>query len=136
MDYFSFYSDKRLLFRGPHDASFFGVDQIVTPLVEVEDFDINTINCTGSTPLMWAASNRHQGGAKILLGLDSVSPNKLDKRGQTLLHRAAVEGREGVAKILLERDGVDSTRLDKLGQTLLYRAAMEGHKGVVKVLLG
>ena len=136
VDYFKYYSDKPLLFSGLHYASFFGIDEIVSCLVEVAGRNINEKDCTGSTPLAWAASNGHEEVVNILLGRDSVNPGKLDKRGQTLLHRAAVEGHEGVVKILLERDGIDLNRLDKRHRTPLYRAAMEGHEGVVKVLLG
>ena len=100
MDYFRFYCNKPLLFSGLHYASFFGIDEIVSCLVEVEVSDIDPIDCTGSTPLMWAASNRHEGVVNILLGWDDVNPNSLDKRGQTPLHRAPVEGHEEVVKIL------------------------------------
>ena len=136
VDYFKFYSNKPLLFSGLHYASFFGIDEIVSCLAEVEGCDINPIDCTGSTPLMWAASNGHEGVVNILLGRDNVNPNSLDKRGQTPLHRAAVEGHEGVVKILLGRDSVNPNSLDKRGQTPLHRAAGEGHEGVVKMLLG
>ena len=136
VDYFKFYSNKPLLFSGLHYASFFGIDEIVTCLVEVEGCNINPIDCTGSTPLMWAASNGHEGVVNILLGRDGVNPNSRDRRGQTPLHRAAVEGHEGVVKILLGRDDVSPNRPDKRGRTPLCRAAVAGHEGVVKILLG
>ena len=136
VDYFKFYSDKPLLFSGLHYASFFGIDGIVTCLVDVDSYNINPIDCTGSTPLMWAASNGPEGVVKILLGRGGVNPNSLDKRLQTPLHRAAVEGHGEVVKILLGRDGVNPNRPDKRGRTPLSRAAVGGHEGVVKILLG
>ena len=41
VNYFRFYSNKPLLFSGLYYASFFGINEIVACLVEVEDCDIN-----------------------------------------------------------------------------------------------
>ena len=136
VNYFKFYSNKPLVFSGLHYESIFGIDEIVTCLVAVDGCNINPIDCTSSTPLMWAASNGHVGVVNILLGRDGVNSNSLDQRGQTPLHRAAAEGHEGVVKILLKRDGVNPNRPDKRGRTPLCRVAMGGHEGAVRILLG
>jgi len=63
-------------FSGLHCASFFGIVEMVTSLVEVKGCDINQTDCTGNTSLAWAASNGHEGVVKILLGRGDIAPNK------------------------------------------------------------
>ena len=127
--------DKSSLFSGLHYASFFGIDEIVAGLVEMDGCDINQLDCGGNTPLVWAAGNGHEGVVKILLRQDDVNPDKPDDFGLTPLMSAAFGGHEGVVKILLARDGVDPNKPDILGQTPLLWAASKGYEGVVKILL-
>ena len=47
-----------------------------------------------------AAYNGHERVVKILLGLDGVNPNILDKEGKTPLDRATEEGHQGVIALL------------------------------------
>ena len=58
---------KHSLFSGLHWASIFGVDEIVTGLVEEGGCDISQKDCTGDTPLVWAAMSEHGRVATILL---------------------------------------------------------------------
>ena len=127
--------DEFSLFSGLHFASFFGIVEIVASLVEVEGCDINQTDCTGSTPLVWAALNGHGEVVKILLGRGDVGPDKLNKDGRTPLWCAAENGHERVVEILLGRDEVKPDKPDKYGRTPLRCAAENGHEGVVKVLL-
>jgi len=128
--------DKISLFSGLHCASFFGIPETVAGLVEIEGCDINQMDCGGNTPLMRAAHNGHEGAVKVLLGRDSVNPDKPDDRGRTPLHLAAMRGHEGVVKILLERGDVNPNKLGGSGRTPLYCAAENGRGGVVEMLLG
>jgi len=134
--WFDIYFNKLSLFSGLHCASFFGIVEIISSLVEVEGCDINQIDCTDSTPLMWAALNGHEGAVKILLGRDDVNPDELGAYSKTPLGCAAQNGHEGVVKILLGRDDVNPDKPDSFDQTPLSRAASEGHVGIVKILLG
>ena len=127
--------DKSSLFSGLHYASFFGIDEIVAGLVQMDDCDVNQLDCGGKTPLVWAAGNGHEGVVKILLRQDDVDPDKPDDFGLTPLMSAAFGGHEGVVKILLARDDVDPNKPDILGQTPLLWAASKGYEGVVKILL-
>jgi len=77
--YFSFLCVKPFLFNGLHCASFFGIAEIVTFLVEVECYDINQTDHAGNTPLVWAAFNGHEGVVKLLLGRDYLDPDKPDE---------------------------------------------------------
>jgi len=127
---------QSLLFTGLHCASFFGIVEIVTFLVEVGDYDINKLDDTWATPLMWAARNGHEGVVKMLLKRDDVSPDEPNWYDETPLFWAAANGHEGVAKLLLDRDNVSPDKPHKYGQTPLWHAASNGHEGVVKLLLG
>ena len=117
--------DKLSLFNGLHCASIFGIDEIVAGLVELEGCDINQKDCVGNTPLVWAASNGHEGVVKILLGRSDVNPDKPGRFGQTPLLRAASNGHGGVVKILLERDDVNPNELDRYVYTPLLRGTRE-----------
>jgi len=128
--------DKISLFSGLHSASFFGIAEIVASLVEMEGCDMNQMDCGGSTPLVWAARNGHEGVLKILLGRDEVNADKPDNNGDSPISGAAWRGHQGVVKILLGRDDVNPDKPDNDGHTPLHCAAMQGHEGVVKILLG
>ena len=123
------------LFSGLHGASFFGIVELVTAILSIECCEINQQDCTGSTPLVWAARNGHVGAAKLLLGRGDIDPNLPDQFKETPLGWAAAEGHEGVAELLLEREDVDPNRPDKSLETPLGWAAVRGHEGVVKLLL-
>jgi len=128
--------DEHFLFSGLHCASFFGIVELVTSLVEVGGCDINQTDCTGSTPLMWAATNGHKGVVKILLERDDVNPNKANWYGETPLWAAAFNEHEGVARMLLKRHDVNPDEANEDGETPLWLAAFRGHEGLVKALLG
>jgi len=124
------------LFSGLHCASFFGIVGLVTAVINAGGCEINQQDCTGSTPLAWAARNGHVGVAKLLLKGKDFDPNLPDAYDRTPLAGAAYEGHEGVVKLLLEREDVDPNRPDKRSETPLGWAAVRGHEGVVKLLLG
>jgi len=128
--------DEVSLFSGLHSASFFGIVEIVTGLVEIEGCDINQIDCGGNTPLVWAARNGHEEVVRALLARDDVSPDKADNNGESPLSGAVWNGHEGVVKMLLGRDDVDPNKPDNMDLTPLHSAAWCGHEGVVKMLLG
>jgi len=123
------------LFSGLHCASFFGIVEFVTILLKDEGYKINQQDCTGSTPLAWAARNGHQGVVKILLEQSNVDPNFPDAYDRTPLGCAAIQGHEGIVRLLLEGENVDPNRQDKDGHGPLGSAAICGHDGVVRLLL-
>jgi len=123
------------LFSGLHCASFFGIVELVTVLINAGGHEVDQQDCVGRTPLTWAARNGHEGVVKILLEQKGVNPNRTDKNDRTPLVCTAFEGHEGVVKLLLERDGVDPNRPDKDGEGPLGWAAINGHEGVVRLLL-
>ena len=122
-------------FSGLHCASFFGIVEVVSALIEMESYDINEGDFWGNTPLAWAAKRGHEGAVKILLRQADINPDKADNHGNTPLLNAARCSHKGVAKALLERDDVNPDKPDNYGYTPLSLAAEEGHEGVVKALL-
>ena len=134
--WFFFNRQEPFLFSGLHCASAFGIVEIVASLLEVESCNINQTDCTGGTPLIWAAWSGHERVVEILLARDDASPNQPDKYGQTPLYCAAENGHEGVVEMLLGRSGVNPDQPDEDGNTPLCCAAENGHRGVVEILLG
>ena len=123
-------------FSGLHGASFFGIVESVTAIINAGGCKINQQDCTGSTPLAWVARSGHAGAMKLLLRQEGIDPNCADKHDRTPLGWAAVFGHEEVVKLLLGREDVDPNCPDKYDQTPLRWAAIEGYEGVAKLLLG
>ena len=123
-------------FGGLHCASFFGIVEVVTTLMEMGCYDIDGEDFLGRTPLGWAAHNGHEGVVKILLGRKEVNPDKPDNGSRTPLSWAADNGHEGVVKILLGRKEVNPDKPGPSGLTPLLYAACNGHEEVAKILLG
>ena len=148
-------------FTGLHCVSIFGIAEIATSLMDQPNCDLNKRDILSITPLIWAAINGQEEVARLLLGRQTVNPDKLDRDlRRTALSWAAVMGHERIVRLLLERastnpDGTDGwwgrtpqavkkvwgrryvnpNKPDRHGQTPILLAAEEGHEGVVKLLL-
>ena len=122
-------------FSGLHCASFFGIVELVSVLIDVEGHRINQPDGGGSTPLSWATENGHEGVVRLLLERSDVDPNGQDVNDRSPLVYAALEGHEGVVKLLLEREDIDPNRPDVNDRTPLGYAAVKGYEGVVRLLL-
>ena len=124
-------------FTGLHGVAYLGIVEVVAAVLRMKEWDVNGVDCTGSTALTWAALRGQQEVVKALLEREDVNPNKADtKHGRTPISWAAGNGHEGIVKVLLERKDVNPNKADiKHGRTPLSWAAGNGHKGVVKVLL-
>ena len=101
------------LFSGLHCASFFGIVELVATITNAGDCEINGRDCTGSTPLAWAARNGHVGVAEILLRREGIDPNRPGVYDRTPLGGAAVGGHEGVVKLLLGWEDVDPNQIGR-----------------------
>jgi len=128
--------DTGVPFSGLHCASFFGIAELVVPLIEMGGCGSDEEGYLDRTPLTWATYNGHEKVVEILLGCSEVTPDKPDKYGQTPLGYAARNGHEGIVKILLGREEVTPDKPGNYGRTPLLCAARNGHEGVVKILLG
>jgi len=126
--------DGSSLFTGLHCASFFGLVVLVTTLMDNKACEINQRDCTGATPLLWAAENGHEEVVMLILDQENSSPDEPDKQGRTPLWHAASGGHDGVVRLLLEQGDVFADSQSKGGITPLQRATVRGHKGVVRLL--
>ena len=122
-------------FSGLHCASFFGIVELVTRLIDGESYEVDQQDCRGRTPLLWASRNGHEEVVQVLLEQEDVDPNRPDKNDRTPLGYAAIKGHEEVVRLLLQREDVDPNHPDENDRTPLGWAAGEGHEGVVKILL-
>jgi len=103
-------------FSGLHCVCFFGIQELVTALLNAKGYELSQADCAGNTPLLLAAKNGHDGVVKLLLGLKDVDPDRPDKGDGTPLSWAANKGHEGVVKLLLGREDVDLNRLNQCSQ--------------------
>jgi len=87
-------------------------------------FDINQGDSNGYTPLAWAARNGYDEMVKMLLGWETVNPDKPNNSGQTPLSLAACYGHEGVVRLLLDRQDVNPENLDIYNRTPPWFAAL------------
>ena len=124
-------------FTGLHAVAFLGTVEVLDAVLEMKEWDVNATDSMGSTAMVWAARNGHEGVVKMLLEREDVNPDQADiKYGRTPLSWAVERGHGGVVRTLLERKDVNPDQSDvRYGQTPLLWAAGRGHEGVVKMLL-
>jgi len=124
-------------FTGLHAVVFLEIQELIAPVLDMKEWDVNVADCMGSTPLTLAARSRQEEVAKVLLKRADVNPDQVDTRyGLTPLSWAAGRGHEGVVKALLGRKDLNPNLADTTcGRTPLSRAAGNGNTGVVKMLL-
>ena len=124
-------------FIGLHGVAFLGIAGIVSAVLEMQEWNINSCDCMGMTALTWAAARGHSQVVKMFLGREDVNPNQADTiYGRTPLSWAAENGHEGIVKMLLEREGVNPDQANTgYGRTPLSLATEGGHEGLVKMLL-
>ena len=123
-------------FTGLHYASIFGLVEVLRALTKMDSVDINGMDETGATPLIWAATSGHEAAVKLLLELEGVDPDGLDKSRLTPMTWAAKHGHEAVVKLLLRKKDVNPDWPSSKGYTPIALAADGGHLAVVKLLLG
>jgi len=123
-------------FTGLHFASIFGLVEIARVLTMMDGVDINGVDETSGTPLMWAAVNGHGAVVKLLLGRKDVDPNRVDACDQTPISWASVHGHDAVVELLLGREDINPDKPDSYGRAPISWAAGDGHEAVVKLLLG
>ena len=123
-------------FGGLHCASMFGVVEVVRALVAMNSVDINRVDDTGATPLIWASRGGHWGVVEVLLAREDIIPDWPDGSGQTPMSWAARNGHEEVVELFLRRQGINPDSADYYGQTPISHAAENGHVAVVNLLLG
>jgi hypothetical protein len=94
-------------------------------------FDPNTLDSEGDSGLTLALSESAFKVAEVLLALDEVEVNVVNKAGWNALALAAVRGHEGAMRRLIER----KVEIPRAGLTPLHHAARGGHVSVMRLLL-
>ena len=117
---------------GLHLVAYFGLTEAMTALLKNE-YDLDSKDNNGRTPLSWAAEKGHETVVKQLLEKGAKLESK-DNNGRTPLLLAAENGHGTVAKQLLKK-GAKLESEDNNGWTPLSTAAMKGHEAVVELLL-
>ncbi|KAN0077872.1 hypothetical protein V8E54_006176 [Elaphomyces granulatus] len=130
-------------------ASYFGLEAVVTHLLEIGDINLNSNDGTyRRTALSWAAGNGFDVIVKLLIKGPKVSLNSIvklpfrkgakvksaDRYGRTALSYAAWNGHVATVKLLL-RAGARVNSKDEIGGTPLSYAICTGHNDVVELLL-
>ena len=110
-------------FGGLHCASMFGIVEVARALIEIDGVDINGIDGTGSTPLIWASRGGHWGVVEVLLGRGDISPDLPDYYLQTPISHAAENGHAAVVELLLVREDVHPETPDIWGRTAFLYAS-------------
>ncbi|XP_059047017.1 26S proteasome non-ATPase regulatory subunit 10-like [Achroia grisella] len=94
---------------------------------------VNSVDDTGSTPLILAASAGKNEVVLLLIGKGADVDHKTN-RGQSALHYACSKGHYSVVKLLVQNDAnVNNT--DVLKATALHRAAAQGRNNIIELLL-
>jgi len=124
-------------FTGLHGVAFLGITEMVAPVLEMREWEVNAADCMGNTALIWAARRGQEEIVNVLLERKDVNPDHTDRQyGRTPLTWAIMAGCEGVVKVLLARKDVNPNLTDtESGRTPLSWAAEYGHERVVRMLL-
>jgi ankyrin repeat protein len=93
-------------------------------------FDPNTLSPKGHTALMIAIQEPSPKVLQVLLGLDQVNVNLLNRHDESALMLASLKGQEPAVRRLIER-GAD---VNKTGWTPLHYAATSGHVPIMRLL--
>ena len=123
-------------FSGIHCASIFGLVEVARALTLMDSVDINGVDETGATPLLWAAKSGNSAMVQFLLGQEGLDPDMPDSNDQAPISCAAENGHDAVVKLLLGRQDVNPNRQDRWERTPISWAAENGHAAVVELLLG
>lgn len=132
------YEDGRVLskrtgmagFKTMHFAALFGLDRIVTALMQA-GYNTRVVDGDNRTPLTYAAEFGHQAVVKLLLRDEKI----WDIDESTPLHFAAKKGHKNIVKLLLNCEGIDVNAPNLDLDTPLNVAIEMRHEGVAKLLL-
>ncbi|CAG9956912.1 unnamed protein product [Clonostachys rosea f. rosea IK726] len=130
-----------------HMASFYGLSQYVSRILERGNVNVETLDEADETPMLYAAGNGHSSVIKVLLsnGADPDGPSR--KNGVKPLHLAALRNHGKVVDLLL-RAGVhpftrktmqdphdDCIGTGTKGHTPLMYATLYGHREAARAFL-
>lgn len=103
-------------------------------LVLTGEFMLETHDCQGLTPLLWAIRENDQNCVTQLLGM-GADPESADPTGGSSVHLSTQSGNASLTQILLDK-GANCNKKDHFGQTPLHKAVSSGNEDCVRKLLG
>ncbi|KAJ7582105.1 ankyrin repeat-containing domain protein [Mycena floridula] len=118
-----------------HYAAKEGHLEVVAPLMQHADINVNSRDFNGNTPLHIALSGGHQKTAELLLGHPEIESNLSNKDGVLPWMLAAEKGYQGIMELLLAQDDVDPNGQDQEFLTPLSHTAANGHVRSMQYLL-
>lgn len=95
--------------------------------------NINALDPSNHTALMWASLNGHIDVAKKLIK-NNARLDIVNNKGWTALHIAALAGNKDIVKEIIKA-GADIDAKGSIGETPIYLAAKNGHLNTVKQLI-
>ena len=132
-DWERWFEDIRELQTPLHIASRWGLDALANELLQ-KDIDVNARNSRGETPLWWAAKNKLDIIARMLLDARADGDIFDDRYGDTPLFLATASNNENMVRLLL-KSGVDCNKGNSSAETALYKAAVNNNLTITKMLL-
>ena len=115
--------------------SYLGLEPAVKLLLEQGGVNLNSIDGTGRTPLIWAVFKGCLEIIRLLLQQSSININIGDKDGRTALYHAVEKGYLEIVELLLQQPGIDLSIQDRDGQTVLFVSAFMDNLILFKLLL-
>ena len=119
-----------------HRACLAGDEAKVISLVNDDNFDINSKDFKGRTPLMAATQKGHAKIVKFLVSRNECAVDEATNSGITALHLATHAGHSEIVTILLHDGHCDCMAEDKDGTVALHLAALKGYTDIVELLAG
>lgn len=116
-----------------HVASSCGLGKAIKALVVTEGVDPSLPDCSGKTPLHWAAMMDRAAVVELLLEHGS-RVDAVDASERSPLFSCCAFGASNSARLLL-RNGADPNKACQRGQTPMHAAAAGGHIEVVEMLI-
>ncbi|KAJ6780196.1 hypothetical protein PWT90_04456 [Aphanocladium album] len=119
---------------GLHLAAYFGIEKAIEALLR-KNFNVESKDSKGQTPLTWAVRNGQDNAVKLLLKMGKANANCTDIVGWTPLLWAADNGYDAIVGLLLGTGNASVNSKDGFSRTPLSLAAENGSNAVVKLLL-
>ncbi|MGL9773746.1 MAG: ankyrin repeat domain-containing protein [Sodalis sp. (in: enterobacteria)] len=103
-------------------------------LLAAPTIDVNRMNYTGASVLLWATNEDHPAILQTLLQAKGIKVNLSDLNLHTPLIQAAQHGRRGMVRLLLAAPGIAINFANQQGITALMIAAENGEASIVRTI--
>lgn len=115
-------------------ASFLGLERVIAQLLENPDIDVNDVDETLKTPLLYATRHGNLEVVRVLLATPEVDLNTSHANWTPLCWAAGNVSLLAVQQLLRAAD-INVNRSNNHGQTPLSESALMGHQDIVRELL-